>query len=241
MEERKKTIIIGLVSLIGSLLLIIGGAIGISAIVKRVKQDNCEHVWKSKVIVAQACGVKGETLFICKECELEKTEETPALEHKYTVEVEAKLATCTEDGYCSHMKCELCGGANEAYKVELKKGHLLADMADVEATCTTAGSTGGVICIREVNGEKCGHIHKKPTTVPAKGHIKKYVRGYAATCAQEGLTDGVVCNRCGEIYEHQQTIPKLAHDIDPTTGECKNCGAETPIEAVTLSEERIYF
>ena len=226
MEERKKTIIIGLVSLIGSLLLIIGGAIGISAIVKRVKQDNCEHVWESKVIVAQACGVKGETLFICKECELEKTEETPALEHKYTVEVAKKSPTCTEDGHTSHMKCELCGGANEGYSVVPKLGHMLTPMAEVEATCTTAGSTGGVICIREVNGEKCGHIHKQPTIVPAKGHIKVWVRGYEATCEKEGLTDGVKCNRCGEVYVHQQTIPKLAHDIDAKTGKCKDCGAD---------------
>ena len=226
MQDRTKTIIIGLASLIGSLLVIIGGAVGISAIVKSVKQDKCEHVWESEVIVAQACGVKGETLFTCKECELEKTQETPALEHNYSIEVAAKLPTCTEDGYASHFKCELCGGANEGYSVVNKLGHMLTPMSEVAATCTTAGSTGGVICIREVNGEKCGHVWKKPTIIPAKGHIKVWVRGYAATCSSEGLTDGVICNRCKEVYVKQQAIPTLDHDIDPTTGKCKDCGAD---------------
>lgn len=241
MEERNKKIIIGLASLIGSLIFIIGGAIGISALVKNVKQSKCEHVWESEVIVAQACGVKGETLFTCKECELQKTEETPALEHNYSIEVAKQSPTCDKDGYTSHKKCEHCGGVNEGYSIIPKLGHMLSPMAEVKATCISEGSTGGVICVREVNGEKCGHIHKQPTVIPARGHIKVWIRGYAATCTKTGLTDGVKCYRCNEVYVEQQTIPTIPHDIDKKTGKCKACGAETPIETVALSKERIYF
>ena len=225
MKERKKTILIGMLTLIGCLLLIGGAAIGISAIVKSAKQSKCEHIWESQVIVAQACGIEGETLFICKECDLEKVEKQPALEHDYSVFVAQRLATCTEDGYGSYYKCSLCGGANGAYQVEKKLGHMLAPMTEIAATCTTAGSTGGVVCIREINGQKCGHVFKAPTVIQPKGHFKVWITGYAATCEHEGLTDGKMCYVCKEIFLAQQVIPTLPHDVDED-GKCKNCGAD---------------
>ena len=225
MNERNKTIIIGLVSLIGMILLTVGAWVGISAIVRSAKQSKCAHIWESEVIVAQAGGIEGETLFTCTECGLEKTEKQPALEHDYSIFVAQRLATCTEDGYGSYYKCSYCGGANGAFQVEKKLGHMLAPMTEIAATCTTAGSTGGVVCVRKINGQECGHVFKEPKIIPAQGHFKVWVKGYEATCEHEGLTDGKMCYVCNELFLAQQVIPPLEHDVGED-GKCKHCGEE---------------
>ncbi len=71
--------------------------------------------------------------------------------HAFTVDVEAKAATCTEAGWQAHKKCANCDatsldGTNEVNVTLAKLGHTWVDVPAVIATCTKNGNVAHSKC-----------------------------------------------------------------------------------------------
>ena len=146
----------------------------------------------------------------------------PQHTHSLT-QVQAKAATCTEEGNKAYYTCAGCDKwfADEAAGEEITdkssviiaaKGHTaVADPAKA-ATCTETGLTEGSHC------SACGHVIKAQTVTAALGHdYGEYHRD----------ADGhwKTCRRCGE------TEPKEAHVYDSDTdADCNVCGYERTAE-----------
>ncbi len=113
--------------------------------------------------------------------------------------VEAKAATCTENGNSAYWYCSKCEKyfSNEAGTVEVK----LADTI-IAATGHTPGAEP--TCTEAQTCTQCGVVLKV-----ANNHTEVTVPGYAATTEKEGLTDGIKCSVCGEWVVAQTVIEKL--------------------------------
>ena len=142
--------------------------------------------------------------------------------HKHTLtEVDAKAATCTEDGNKEYYVCEECGkyfsdaeGTEELQAADVvvaKTGHTEgAKVKENEkaATCTEAGSYDEVVYCT-VCGEE---LSRETTAVEATGH--KWNDGTvikAATCTEAG----VKIQKCENDALHLQTaeIPATGHKM----------------------------
>ena len=89
-----------------------------------------------------------------------------------------------------------------------------------EATCTTDGYTGDLVCT------VCGTVVEEGETIKATGHTQETIPGKEATCTQDGLTDGVKCSVCGEILVEQEVIKATGHKFED--GVCTVCGEKDP-------------
>ena len=74
------------------------------------------------------------------------------------------------------------------------------------ATCTEAGYTGDVVCL------KCGEIVTKGEVIPAKGHETVLQGKKDATCTEAGYTGDYVCTVCGAVVAKGNEIEALGHD-----------------------------
>ncbi len=152
-------------------------------------------------------------------------------EHTYKEDV-LTSATCTNKGMGNYV-CD-CGYAHKSEIPAL--GHSAEAIAEIPATCTTAGMTSGEKCSR------CGVILTQPQTIPAPGHLEVTDAAVEATCVSEGKTRGSHCDACGEVFVKQEIIEKKPHNAThevtkATTSKngkkistCKDCGnVETTI------------
>ena len=129
--------------------------------------------------------------------------------------VEAKEATCTEDGNIEYYSCDGCGQlyTDASCTKEIspndtvieKLGHNWGEWTvTAEATCTEDGSKEKVCSVCE---------DKVVEVIPAKGHTwsEEYTTDKAATCKEEG-SKSIHCSVCGVIDESTVTvIPKADH------------------------------
>ena len=139
-------------------------------------------------------------------------------EHVYGAWTVSEEVTCTESGE-EERECIECG-KTETREIE-KYGHEQRMVYAVEATCTQAGRTDGVQCIR------CKKILAGCNEVPALGHKEVTVDGYRAECLKDGLTNGVKCGRCDKVIESQKIIPATGHDVvtvEATAPTCTQAG-----------------
>ena len=127
--------------------------------------------------------------------------------HTETETVNAKAATCTEDGYTGDVVCKVCGKVITKGEVIPATGHDTEIVGAKEPTCTEDGYTGDEVC------KTCGEIVKKGEVIPALGHKIKLVGAKAATCTEDGYTGDEVCTICGEIVKKGEVIPALGHKI----------------------------
>lgn len=178
---------------------------------------------------APKCGVAGKGSYVAtynhsngEILTQAKDVEFKALEHKFE-KVEAKAATCTEDGYTAHKKCSVCG-YEDGKEVVKATGH---DYWVVDkATCTKDG-------LKKCT--KCGD----EKAIAATGHDYKDVAAKAATCTETGYTAHKVCSVCGEKdgYEvtaalgHDYNVAKEATCTEAGVEKCTNCGDEKAIAA----------
>ena len=169
--------------------------------------------------------------------------ETPCA-HEYTRLVNAKEATCTEEGYTGDRVCQDCGVTIETGKV-IPAGHTEEVIPGKAATCTETGLTEGSHC------SVCGAVIVAQETIPAKGHTSVDVPEVPATEESAGTTAGTKCSVCGEILSGCETIPPLSHEHvwddgvetkAPTCTEagemtytCSACG-ETRVEAIPAKD-----
>ena len=103
-----------------------------------------------------------------------------------------------------------------------------ANAAEVPATCTTPGTTAGVIC------SDCGAIISGCEEIAATGHTEVIDEAKAATCTETGLTEGKHCSVCNEVLVAQTVVPMVAHNYENDV--CTVCGNVAEIfELVTNS------
>ena len=140
--------------------------------------------------------------------------------HTETETVNAKAATCTEDGYTGDVVCKACGKVITKGEVIPATGHDTEIVGAKEPTCTEDGYTGDEVC------KTCGVTVKKGEVIPALGHKIKLVGAKAATCTEDGYTGDEVCTVCGEIVKKGEVIKATGHQYKD--GKCTVCGAADP-------------
>ena len=140
--------------------------------------------------------------------------------HTETETVNAKAATCTEDGYTGDVVCKVCGKVITKGEVIPATGHDTEIVGAKESTCTEDGYTGDEVC------KTCGVTVKKGEVIPALGHKIKLVGAKAATCTEDGYTGDEVCTVCGEIVKKGEVIKATGHQYKD--GKCTVCGAADP-------------
>ena len=138
----------------------------------------------------------------------------PTVVVKDLVKVNAKAATCTEDGNTSYWKSESTG---KCYKDSLgqtelasgswivkKLGHTMSHMAAKAETCTTAGNVECYKCTRcgkyfeDQAGDK--EIDKDKVVIPAPGHKLVKTEAKPATCTENGNSEYWKCSVCGKFF-----------------------------------------
>lgn len=206
--------------------------------------DDTKHTFTEYTYNNDAtCEADGTETAVCDECKVAKdtrAKAETALGHEY-VAVEAKAATCTEDGIkegyyqCSrcdkYFTAETTGEGEEAQTVytevnaeeviEPAKGHTSKTVEGVAATCTKTGLTEGEVC------EVCGTVLKAQEEIPMIDHTVEKIPEVKATCEIWGLTEGTKCSVCGNILVAQTLLPPLGHDYDEN-GVCTRDGARDP-------------
>ena len=140
--------------------------------------------------------------------------------HTETETVNAKAATCTEDGYTGDVVCKACGKVITKGEVIPALGHKIELVGAKAATCTEDGYTGDEVCT------VCGEIVKKGEVIPAMGHKIKLVGAKEPTCTEDGYTGDEVCTICGEIVKKGEVIKATGHQYKD--GKCTVCGAADP-------------
>ena len=140
--------------------------------------------------------------------------------HTETETVNAKAATCTEDGYTGDVVCKACGKVITKGEVIPALGHKIELVGAKAATCTEDGYTGDEVCTI------CGEIVKKGEVIPAMGHKIKLVGAKEPTCTEDGYTGDEVCTICGEIVKKGEVIKATGHQYKD--GKCTVCGAADP-------------
>ena len=174
------------------------------------------HSWDAGVeTTAPTCTAAGVKTFTCTVCDETKTEEIPALNHDFSVEVTPEVpATCETAGTTAVMKCSRCDATEGGEPIPALNHDFSVEMtAEVPATCTADGTTAVMKCSR-CNETEGGE------TIPATGHtVTTWELVEKATCSAEGKEKGV-CDVCGETVEQAIPIDPVAHAFDN--------GVETP-------------
>ena len=140
--------------------------------------------------------------------------------HTETETVNAKAATCTEDGYTGDVVCKACGKVITKGEVIPALGHKIKLVGAKAATCTEDGYTGDEVCTI------CGEIVKKGEVIPATGHDTEIVGAKEPTCTEDGYTGDVVCKTNGETIKKGEVIKATGHQYKD--GKCTVCGAADP-------------
>jgi len=129
-----------------------------------------------------------------------------ALGHDWDNGVVSTAATCDSAGVRTHT-CQREGCGETETRAISALGHSAVSYANVAATCTTVGYTGGSYCSR------CSAVITARTTVPATGHawnagvITTYPTYYST-----GLRT-YTCATCAAT--RTETIPQLTYTYDP--------------------------
>lgn len=207
MEGRKKDVIENVVSLIVIILLCVAVVSGGIALFRWVEQKQCTHVWNDGEITrVSTCEETGELVYTCKECGAQDAQEIEPLGHVY-VAVEAKSATCEEEGVSAGNQCEVCGGWEEIPIITPALGHSFTEHEGKAATCIEDGWEAYEAC------SQCSYTTYQE--IKALGH--EYVEGG--------------CSRC-EVKEHECAYTSVIDDVPAscisagkTVYACEVCGS----------------
>ena len=178
------------------------------------------HKWSAWEVIKEASETEeGSRRRVCENDKAHvEAEVIPVLAHVHKLaKIEAKKATCTEDGNKEYYVCSGCkkifadaDAAKEINKedtVVKATGHKAEKIAGKEATCTEDGLTEGSKC------SVCGEILEEQEVIKAIGHKAEKIAGKEATCTENGLTEGSKCSVCGEILEKQEVIKATGHKV----------------------------
>ena len=150
--------------------------------------DSAAHAWDNgSVTLAPTCEEQGTKTFTCQHnANHTYTEALSALGHTEKA-LDAKDATCTENGYTAGVMCSTCDKVLVPQTILPANGHTDGDKNFVCDVCSE---------------ELCTE------------HQEQTVSGKAPTCTEAGLTDGKKCSICGDILVPQTEIPALGHSYD---------------------------
>ena len=153
--------------------------------------------------------------------------------HKLT-KVEAKDATCTEDGNKAYWTCEHCKkyflsddtNPETAKAVELSEtvipaSHKLTKVEAKDATCTEDGNTeywtcehcGKYFLSDDTNPETAKAVELSETVIPASHKLTK-VEAKAATCTEDGNKAYWTCEHCKKYFLSDDTNPETATAVE---------------------------
>ena len=157
--------------------------------------------------------------------------------HAHTLtKVEAKEATCDEDGNIEYWTCSApdCGktfsdaeGKTEIARADTvikAKGHTLTATAAKAATCDEDGNIAYWTCsvcgklFSDAEGKT--EIAQSATVEKAKGHTLSKVEAKAATETEAGNIEYWTCSVCGKFFSDAEGKTEIAQDdtIIPPTG-----------------------
>lgn len=203
------------------------------------KTDN--HQWSDWTVdTPSTCTTKGTESRTCTICSKSETESLPLAQHTPAT-INAKKATCTEDGYTGDKECTVCHTIIEKGKDIPATGHKWKDwVIKKQETCTEDGEK-----IHEC--ETCGET--EPEVIPATGHDPELKNQKDSTCTTHGYSGDEVCKNCGETLKSGHELPLAPHTpkkeegVDATCTEdghegntvCEVCGA-TIATGKTLSK-----
>ena len=200
------------------------------------KEATCTQAGHADHFYCSACGLykilseDGETYVDATE----KEAIIPASGHK-VVYVEAKAATCTEDGWSEYWYCSVCSGekiyADEALKMEtaLEKvlvpaGHNYTSRVDAKApTCTEEGNVEYWACehckVVEIVTEN-GRVEstQDKTVISAKGHTMTKVETATPTCTEEGNVEYYKCSECKKNFADEKGEKELTTVVEAAKG-----------------------
>lgn len=166
------------------------------------------HKWDNGTITIQPdCTNSGEKTYICTVCYNTKTEIVDPLGHLEGESVNAKEATCTEDGYTGDVYCDRCHDLIQKGETIPQTGHQWNDGIVIkEATCLEEGK-------KEFTCTVCANTKTEP--IKMLGHVKgDPVGAKEATCTEDGYTGDFYCTRCSVLVETGKVIPKTGHTWD---------------------------
>ena len=185
-----------------------------------ISNPDCQHPKGVEKYTPATCTDAGSHSFWCPECNFEKMEILPALEHMKVEKIEA--ATCTSEGKI-HVVCRRCDELL-LEKVLPVRDHVKIDKS-YPATCTEDGLEHVVcsVCDQILRDEVIPAGHKFEDghcTVceNACNHENGVEEEVAATCTSEG-SHTFVCPDCN--LEKKEVYPALGHvekekDQEPT-------------------------
>ena len=173
-----------------------------------------------------------EKLFSDEEGTTEITAESTVVEaNGHTiVAVNAKEATCTEDGNTAHYKCSVCEklfsdeeGATEITvdsTVIAKEGHAMTHHEAVPATCTEDGTLEYYSCSRcnKNFADENGTTEKTSTVDVKKGHEMTHHDAVAATCTEDGNVEYYSCSRCNKNFADENGTTEKTSIVDAKKG-----------------------
>lgn len=140
----------------------------------------------------------------------------PPLKHEHTIEkIEAKAATCAEEGNIEHYTCTKChkNFSDEAGENEIKDVSTPKDpdnhtgetkvVGDFAPTCKDYGYTGDTVCAG------CEAVLEKGKEIEPTGeHKNTEVRDATEpNCKDEGYTGDTYCKDCGKKLKDGEVIP----------------------------------
>ena len=163
------------------------------------------HKWDNGTITTQPdCTNSGEKTYTCTVCYNTKTETVNPLGHLEGEPVNAKEATCTEDGYTGDVYCDRCHDLIQKGETIPQTGHQWNDGVVVEeAECLKEGK-------KKFTCTVC--LDTKTEPIKMLGHVKgNPVGAKEATCTEDGYTGDFYCERCSVLVEEGKVIPKTGH------------------------------
>lgn len=127
--------------------------------------------------------------------------------HESVNVIQAKSATCTEDGYSGDVTCSECDKVTEKGSVIPAKGHTPGSPIDAyEPNCRHTGYSGDIYCT------DCGELIETGVELAKTEHkAGERLFVYEPECEYDGYTGDVVCENCGFTIEEGEVIPALGH------------------------------
>ena len=93
--------------------------------------------------------------------------------------------------------------------------HTLSEIAEVPATCTSAGTAAITKCLNcdyQIGGE----------VIEALGHSLQKISGQASTCTNEGFTDYERCTAC-KLEQSKEVLPLAEHSLTTIPAKSATC------------------
>ena len=176
--------------------------------------------WETET--AATCEEEGTEARSCKSCGTVEKRVVPATGHS-VVDVSAKVADCTQDGYEAYAYCSECGEEIIPKVTVAALGHDYGEWGQAVAPTCTAPGARTKVC------KRCGE--RVTETVEATGHSVVDVSAKAADCTHDGYEAYAYCSVCGEEIIPKVAIAALGHDYGEwetdIAATCEEEGSET--------------